>query len=207
MFLELVDTLRCTQPHEETWLVASADEMVGRHIRHGVLGCPVCKAQYPVVEFVASFGSHTDHAQSLSLGDDELLRLTALLSLGSPGGVVVISRVWEAFARAIAELDMQVVVLDPSDDAPLGVGISGLRGVTQLPFAPRSLRAVALDSPSLPDDLMLSAARALRPGGRLLAPVGATVPPGVTELARDNRQWVAEASGDVVSPPVKLRRG
>lgn len=47
------------------------------------------------------------------------------------------------------------------------------------------------------------AARVLRPGGRLLAPVAAELPPGMEELARDDREWVAVKRG---GEAVQLRR-
>ena len=40
MFVELVDLLRCPHAHEDSWLVAAADETADRHIVHGSLGCP-----------------------------------------------------------------------------------------------------------------------------------------------------------------------
>jgi len=55
MFIELVDSLRCLTPHEETWLVASVAEMSGRHIIDGRLGCPICRRSYPVREGVGIF--------------------------------------------------------------------------------------------------------------------------------------------------------
>ena len=51
-----------------------------------------------------------------------------------------------------------------------------------------------------------SAAGALRPRGRLIAPSSVAVPDGVTELARDHEDWVAERAGSV-SPPVPIRVG
>ena len=48
MHSEMVDTLRCLSVHEESWLVAAADETEGRHIMRGLLGCPVCHARYPI---------------------------------------------------------------------------------------------------------------------------------------------------------------
>src|SRR5690242_21064587 len=55
MFIELVDALRCPVPHEESWLVASATRMEARHIVDGLLGCPVCHAEYPIRNGVADF--------------------------------------------------------------------------------------------------------------------------------------------------------
>ena len=55
MFLELVDSLRCVRTHEDSWLIARADELVDRHIVQGELGCPVCEARYPIRDGVADF--------------------------------------------------------------------------------------------------------------------------------------------------------
>ena len=53
MFIELVDALRCPVPHEDSWLVASAERTESRHIVTGTLGCPVCRAQFPIRRGVA----------------------------------------------------------------------------------------------------------------------------------------------------------
>ena len=55
MFIELVDALRCPVAHEESWLVASATHTDARHIVDGLLGCPVCHAEYPIRQGVADF--------------------------------------------------------------------------------------------------------------------------------------------------------
>ena len=55
MFLELVDSLRCVRAHEDSWLVARADELVARHIVRGALGCPICEARYAVRNGIADF--------------------------------------------------------------------------------------------------------------------------------------------------------
>ena len=55
MFIELVDALRCPVSHEESWLVASATQTDARHIVDGLLGCPVCQAEYPIRQGVADF--------------------------------------------------------------------------------------------------------------------------------------------------------
>ena len=42
MFIELTDHLRCPADHEEAFLVLLPDQMDGRAVRGGALGCPVC---------------------------------------------------------------------------------------------------------------------------------------------------------------------
>ena len=55
MFIELVDALRCPQPHAESWLVVASTRTQARHILEGTLGCPVCRAEYPIVDGVVDF--------------------------------------------------------------------------------------------------------------------------------------------------------
>ena len=55
MFIELVDSLRCIVPHDDTWLVASVGRMDGRHVIDGTLGCPVCHRQFPIRDGAAWF--------------------------------------------------------------------------------------------------------------------------------------------------------
>ncbi|MEP7381311.1 MAG: hypothetical protein ABI910_06465, partial [Gemmatimonadota bacterium] len=67
MHIELVDSLRCTQPHDDTWLVASVTRFDGRDIVDGVLGCPICHRQYLVLDGEVDF---TDSAQDDSTARD-----------------------------------------------------------------------------------------------------------------------------------------
>jgi hypothetical protein len=56
MHIDLVDSLRCIAKHEDSWLVAGIEQMSGRHIVEGLLGCPICRAEYVVLDAVAYFG-------------------------------------------------------------------------------------------------------------------------------------------------------
>src|SRR2546427_12107989 len=47
--------LRCPERHEEGFLVLSTGEMLGRMVRSGVLACPTCGREYPVVRGVVQF--------------------------------------------------------------------------------------------------------------------------------------------------------
>ena len=78
----------------------------------------------------------------------------------------------------------------------VGDGSRGLPDVA--PFDAINVAAAAW--PEIPPALE----RQLAPGGRLVAPADAPVPNGVTELARDERQWVAER--DAVPALAELRR-
>src|SRR6266550_89016 len=53
--IELTEMLRCPERHEEGFLVLSTGEMLGRMVRSGVLACPKCGREYPVVRGVVQF--------------------------------------------------------------------------------------------------------------------------------------------------------
>jgi hypothetical protein len=207
MHIELVDALRCLTPHEDSWLVAAVSRMDGRHIVDGVLGCPVCRREYPVRHGVGWFADDGAVPAPLSATTDadRVERAAALLGLTDPGGIVVVGGAWTDCADALAEMGAaHVVVLDaaPSPSSPQGT--SALRIADRLPLAAGGVRAIALGAGVARSPLLESAAAALRPRGRLVGPADAAVPEGVVELARDAADWVAER-GIVVSPPVTLR--
>jgi uncharacterized protein YbaR (Trm112 family) len=185
--IELVDLLRCPHAHAESWLVATAERMVGRDIVEGQLGCPVCEAVYPITGGAVLFTPATA-AEQRAEGDD-VLRTAALLNLAEPGGVVVLVGAWSVYARPLANIvDAHVLVIDPSDRVE---GVSAIYADGGIPLAAGAARAVATDAP---DAVVL----ALRPGGRILSPAAVRVPPGVRELARDQRHWVGEPEGTLL---------
>lgn len=214
MFIELVESLRCPRPHEFTWLVASTLEMAGRDIRRGLLGCPSCSARYPIRDGVVDFQTRdgtTPIPDSTPLGapegDAELaMRLAALLDLTSPGGFVVLAGEWAHAAPALLGLveGVEVLVLNTTVALTSGNNISLARTDGSIPIRPGAARAIALDKRHAPH--VDAAARALRQYGRLVAPVGATLPADLEELARDSREWVATKRLETTEA-VPLRRG
>ena len=216
MFVELVDLLRCPNPHEDTWLVAAADATAERHIVHGTLGCPVCRAEFPVrdgiVHFDADASCAVDDGTLPHLDDGEraaeAMRLAALLDLSSAGGTIVLGGTWQGCADAVLALaDVRVLLLDPPRVPALREEVSAVRGAP-MPVAAGGVRGVALDERTADAGRVAAAARALRLGGRLVAPAAAPLPDGVTELARDGRHWVAErAAGPSQLVPLARKSG
>ncbi|HEX7123971.1 MAG TPA: hypothetical protein VF178_16455 [Gemmatimonadaceae bacterium] len=210
MHIEVVDALRCIEPHEETWLVASVEAWHGRQIRTGTLGCPVCRASYPVVNGVADFtGAATTAVDGSAAGGapdvDDALRLAALLDLREAGGIVLLAGRHAALVDALEAMTAaHYVVLLAPNEAWSGPG-SALRVRERLPFASASVRAAAVDGGLAGADLLGQMARVIRPAGRLVAPVGTPVPDEISELARDDRDWVGERQA-ATTPPVALRR-
>src|SRR5207253_10200225 len=53
--IELTEMLRCPEPHGEAFLVLSTGEMRGRMVRSGILGCPICRHEFPIVKGIVDF--------------------------------------------------------------------------------------------------------------------------------------------------------
>lgn len=216
MFIELVDALRCPVQHEESWLVASATRMEARHIVDGLLGCPVCHAQYPVRNGVADFrraASSSTSRSSVSSGlpahrdAGTAMRLAALLGLSDAAGFAVLFDEWGAQASALRELvETPLMLVDPPAGTAGEPGISVVLSDGTPPLAAAASRATAIGASSA--ERAAAAVRVTRAGGRVVAPAAVPVPDGVRELARDDAMWVGEKAADR-SPLVTLhvRRG
>ena len=216
MFIELVDVLRCVRPHEDSWLVLSASKMEDRQVIDGELGCPVCRARYPIREGAVYFDFAVHRAVQLSFSDparlpDAAFRIAALLGLAEPGGIVVVAGGFVVLASQLAMIagDTQIVCLNPIVTAPASASISGLHSERTIPLASASCRGIAVESACATDAWLEECVRVLKVGGRLMAPVGATVPAEMKELARDDEAWVAErttASSGLVSIGTSRRK-
>jgi uncharacterized protein YbaR (Trm112 family) len=196
MFIELIDVIRCPNAHEESWLVLASRRIDGRDVMEGVLGCPVCAAEFPITEGVVRFATEArSEAVAAVANEEDALRLAALLDLASPGGYAVIMGTLGKDAPYLAALtDVQLLLVNPPPGIGMGAGLSGLTidpNWTTLPLASSSARAIALGDAMTPDQLP-GALDVVRPSGRVLAPIALTRPEGVSELARDDRQWLAE---------------
>lgn len=200
MHIDLLEHLRCPRGHEESWLVAAFDRMAGRHVVEGRLGCPVCEASYPIVAGVARFDERREsdpHEPSSAAADEgEAFRAAALLGLADGRGVAMLSGSWCRHAAKIVAVvaDVHLLLLDPDvrPEAEDSGTISAIVAPGRLPLAAGSLIGAALDEGEATPERLADAVRALRDGGRLVAPAAAPRPEGVSELARDERQWVAE---------------
>ncbi len=204
MHVELLDKLRCLNAHEDSHLVVTTAVTVRRHIREGLLGCPVCKAEYPIHEGVVDYGFNDLPLLELSqefFSEERVTKLAAMLALDERGGLYILDCVSSLLTSGIAKYspDSQFIVLS-AHQAISGAGAI-LRSET-LPLAPGCARGIVLDRSSA--SLLRSAILALAPGGRLVAPVETNKPAGITILARDDEYWVGERE---LSPVIsELRR-
>src|SRR5207247_11240286 len=140
--------LRCPEPHEENVLVMSTGEMRGRMVRSGILGCPVCHREYPIVKGVVHFSGgegtplRDKSTQSLrgvpsppsslpALAVDAQT-LQALLDLSGPGGYVVL--LGSAARHAVGLAGLMGGIHFVGGTAPPEGG--GLAGLTRRPCGP-----------------------------------------------------------------------
>lgn len=193
MYIELVDALRCPALHEETWLVVSTTRMEARHIVTGTLGCPVCLAEYPIVDGVVDFRSDraTTPYGAEQHAPNTAMRVAAMLDLADATGFAVLLGQWGALAHDLAGIvETPLIAVDPPDGVVGSPGLSVIRCEGGLPLASGAARAIAIDARNTAR--ADSAVRVTRTKGRVLAPTALHMPAGVRELARDAQLWVGE---------------
>ncbi|HUQ19815.1 MAG TPA: hypothetical protein VM099_09405 [Gemmatimonadaceae bacterium] len=188
MHIELIDLLRCPEPHEETWLVAAFSRMEGRVVHEAKLGCPVCRREYPVRDGVATFGDGI--SPECSAGD--ATHIAAFLNLSSSGKTVLLAGALAEHSEAIAAMaEARVISLNATkskhDDHVLEI-----RTNSRIPLSSSSLDGIALDKAHSAEELMREAERVIRPGGRIVYSIIAAPAGGFHELARDDDFVVAE---------------
>jgi hypothetical protein len=205
VFIELIDLLRCVRPHDETWLVASFNKISNRFVEEGKLGCPSCSAEYWIRGGLADFSAEValpeceDERKAASHRREELAtRAGAYLDATEPGATIALGGLWAYAAQVLSEMaEVRVLALN----APNGVTESQTVGLvsvgSEIPLAAGSVLGVALDA-WFPAAMIESAARVVRPGGRIVAPANFEPPSGVGIVARDDRYWVAQKAPQVV---------
>ena len=201
MFVELLEYLRCPRSHEESSLIVSATRTRDRHIVDGVLGCPVCNAEFRIEAGVARFTDRAPAARPEPPSDEAAMRLAAFLQLTDARGAAALCGRFASHAGGVAAItDAPLVVVN----APTALDVDAAASLVvddSLPLAAGSLRGAAIDE-SVGAALAASVVRAVRSGGRLVGAAPSPVPAGVTELARDDRVWIAEkdAAPEVTAP-------
>ena len=207
MHIELTEMLRCPEPHEEGFLVLSTGEMLGRMVRSGILGCPKCGREYPIVKGVVRFsgggmrdargvdsGAATHPASRIS-HPVEPQTLQALLDLSGPGGYVVLLGVAARRAVGLAGLmgGIHFVGVSAPDDMEEVAVLSLLACETMIPLRQTVARAVVVGSDRVGAEWLVEARRVLLPGRRLvIESEQVAAPVGLTRLALGHGLFVAE---------------
>lgn len=198
MHIELIDLLRCPRDHEETWLVATLNAVQDRFVLKAKLGCPVCGASYPIANGIADL--RTDRGErataNIDIDPEEAVRIAALLNLTAPNSVVILEAHNAIHAQRISEItECKMIALNPTGAVEDSEAVATVLCDTRIPFASRSIAAAACESEKVIQDVP----RIIRDGGRALLPVDSAIPAGLIEIARDERNLLAESIGNIVA--------
>jgi len=191
MFIELTDHLRCPEEHDEAFLVLLADELAGRSVRTGTLGCPVCDRRFTLRDGVLDTGGAppASAAGPTRLSPDAI---AALAGLGGPGGYLVLvgspAAEWQGVADRIPGVGL--VAVNPPDGVVDEEGISVLRG-GRLALKSRSMRGVVLGAPfGGAPGWVEEAGRVVLPGLRVVGEGTDPPPDGIDLMASADGVWV-----------------
>ena len=149
MFIELTDHLRCPAEHAESFLVLIPDEMGGREVRRGVLGCPVCQREYPIREGVVHFWEATQVVTPPPAGGAvNAGAIAAFLGLEGPGGYVGLIGEAASYAAGLSGLlaGIHLVAVNPPGGFSPGETLSVLLS-PGIPFKRGSFRGIVLGGP------------------------------------------------------------
>jgi uncharacterized protein YbaR (Trm112 family) len=209
VFTELIDTLRCPNAHEDSWLVATSTRSEARHIIEGTLGCPICRASYPIANAVAQFAAVRSSAPLEAFDDDTAFRIAAQLHLIEAPSPILLTGAWAAAVPALRRITPTVKMFVGNAPAlpVIDDHVSALTmPATRFPLAATSLRGVALDADHATGALLADVSRIVRVTGRLVAPAECALDLSCWKpLVRDAVLQVAERL-PAASAPVQLRR-
>lgn len=198
MLLELTEILRCPRDHEESFVVCVAHRSEGRHVVAGVVGCPVCLAEFPIRDGVLAFAAHPGAPVPPPEREGaEVLTADALatfLDLRGPGGYVVLAGGAGRLAPALTALlpDVHHVVVNAPRDAARSPDCSYVSCPDRIPVKAAQVRAVVLGAGCTGGPWPAEAARVLLRGLRVVIEDERASPDGISELARGAGVFVGE---------------
>jgi hypothetical protein len=206
VFIELIDLLRCVRPHNDTWLVASFTNVSHRFVEEAKLGCPSCSAEYWIRGGAADFSGEVilpeceDERKAASHRREELAtRVGAYLEATEPGATIVLGGLWAYAAQELSELaEARVIALNPLGEVKESEMVGLVRVGSKIPLAAGSVLGVAFDA-WFPANIVESAVRVVRPGGRIVGPTAIAAPSELSILAHDDKYWVAQKAPEVVT--------
>lgn len=190
MFIEVADFLKCPGAHEYQPCVVIPNDLEDRKVVSGVVGCPVCKGEFPIRYGRAIFG---EAALVASPGEHDAATLQALLGLMSPGGYLVLVGSVVNCWRELGELaGTHVIGVNAPATLEGGEGLSLLDTPGEIPLKSSSVRGVVLSSAQTSGEWVKEAARIVLPGQRVVAVAETVVADNLEKVAAGQGLWVGK---------------
>lgn len=195
MFIELSEFLRCPEAHEDSFCVVVPDEMDGRMIVRGTVGCPVCRREYPIRHGVVHFaGAGTAGRVEGALQATDPQVVWPLLGLTNPGGFVTLVGSAVRLAGALAERrgGVHFVGVNPPVGLAYSPELTLLAHPDKIPLRQSSARGVVLGAEAAREPWISEGTRVLLNGQRLVAVAESVSAPGLDQLAAGRGLWVGQ---------------
>jgi uncharacterized protein YbaR (Trm112 family) len=203
MHIELTEMLACPEGHATDGLVLSTAQMVGRSVLFGLVGCPKCRKEYPVLNGVVDFRGRgqapaaappapSKSSLPVPLPPDDTIQ--ALLDLSGPGGFVVLLGEATRHAPGLAALMGGIHFVGINAPAEIGIlpTLSLLVAPRGIPLRSSMARAVVVGADMAEEAWLEDAVRVLLHGRRLVIESSGEPPAGVKYLADADGLWVGE---------------
>jgi uncharacterized protein YbaR (Trm112 family) len=211
--VSLIELLRCPASHQESALVVTASRQLERRILDGMLGCPICGANYAIRDGVADFRHGAAAARQSATqeppNEEAAVRLAAQLDLTETARLVLLFGAYTQLAPALSVMyDARCVALNAARHVEryIAEDASVLRVGVELPFARASFHGAAVDAEHAVSPGLERISELLRPGARLVLPAATALPANVTLLVRDARECVASRAADAGALVQLLRK-
>lgn len=202
MHIELTEMLRCPEPHREEMLVLSTGEVKDRMVRSGLIGCPVCHKEYPIVRGVVNFRSSQERPRPAyappppsPLPSADAEKLQALLELSGPGGyVVLVGAAVRQAPRLSSFMDgIHFVGINPPLDMEEESSLSLVYATDKVPLRTAVARGVVVGADLATSAWLVEAHRVLLRGRRFVVEnEEPELPIGLLKLAAEQGLWVGE---------------
>ncbi len=208
MHIELTEMLRCPENHREEMLVLSTGEGRDRMVRSGLIGCPVCRKEYPISRGIVNFrrskervandetsGPRPAYRPPSPLPSADAVHLQALLELSGPGGYVVLigSAVRQATRLSSLMEGIHFVGINAPPDMEEQPMLSLLYANERVPLRSSVARGVVVGADLATSPWLVEAHRVLLRGRRFVVEnEEPELPIGLVKLAAEQGLWVGE---------------
>jgi uncharacterized protein YbaR (Trm112 family) len=206
MHIELTEMLRCPETHREEMLVLSTGEVKDRMVRSGLVGCPVCHKEFPILRGVVNFrrskervskdsGPRPAYSPPSPLPSADAASLRALLELSGPGGYVVLVGSAARQAPRLAALleGIHFVGINAPTEMEEQQMLSLLYANEKIPLRTSVARGVVVGADLATSPWLVEAHRVLLRGRRFVVEnEEPELPIGLVKLAAEQGLWVGE---------------